>query len=40
MGNGASLGVINSLYVNGSLKGYYNMVERLRETIFQVIAQC
>ncbi|MEN8773953.1 MAG: lamin tail domain-containing protein [Akkermansiaceae bacterium] len=31
MGNGASLGVINSLYVNGDLKGYYNMVERLRE---------
>lgn len=35
MGNGASLGVINSLYVNGELKGYYNMVERLREPFFQ-----
>ncbi|MDA7683412.1 lamin tail domain-containing protein, partial [Akkermansiaceae bacterium] len=35
MGNGASLGVINSLYVNGSLKGYYNMVERLREPFFR-----
>lgn len=30
MGNGASIGVINSLYVNAELKGYYNMVERLR----------
>ncbi|MEN8693384.1 MAG: lamin tail domain-containing protein [Akkermansiaceae bacterium] len=30
MGNGASNGVINSLYVNGELKGYYNIVERLR----------
>jgi hypothetical protein len=35
MGNGASLGVINSLYVNGNLKGYYNMVERLREPFFR-----
>jgi hypothetical protein len=35
MGNGASLGVFNSLYVNGSLKGYYNMVERLREPFFR-----
>ncbi|MGJ8696061.1 MAG: lamin tail domain-containing protein [Verrucomicrobiaceae bacterium] len=35
MGNGASLGVINSLYVNGDLKGFYNMVERLREPFFQ-----
>jgi len=35
MGNGASLGVINSLYVNGALKGFYNMVERLREPLFQ-----
>lgn len=35
MGNGASLGVINSLYVNGDLKGYYNMVERLREPFFR-----
>lgn len=35
MGNGASLGVINSLYVNGELKGFYNMVERLREPLFQ-----
>ena len=35
MGNGASLGVINSLYVNGELKGFYNMVERLREPFFQ-----
>ncbi|MDB4409000.1 chitobiase/beta-hexosaminidase C-terminal domain-containing protein [Akkermansiaceae bacterium] len=35
MGNGASIGVINSLYVNGELKGFYNMVERLREPLFQ-----
>lgn len=35
LGNGASLGVINSLYVNGELKGYYNMVERLREPFFR-----
>lgn len=35
MGNGASLGIINSLYVNGELKGYYNMVERLREPFFK-----
>ncbi len=35
MGNGASLGVINSLYVNAELKGYYNMVERLREPFFK-----
>ncbi len=35
MGNGASLGVINSLYVNGEFKGYYNMVERLREPFFR-----
>jgi len=35
MGNGASRGVINSLYVNGELKGFYNMVERLREPFFQ-----
>ena len=35
MGNGASLGIINSLYVNGELKGFYNMVERLREPFFR-----
>jgi len=35
MGHGASLGIINSLYVNGELKGFYNMVERLREPFFQ-----
>ena len=35
MGNGASVGVINSLYVNGELKGFYNMVERLREPFFR-----
>ncbi|MEJ6581801.1 MAG: lamin tail domain-containing protein [Akkermansiaceae bacterium] len=35
MGNGASLGIINSLYVNGDLKGFYNMVERLREPFFR-----
>jgi len=35
MGNPASLGVINSLYVNAELKGYYNMVERLREPFFR-----
>ncbi|MGC6582458.1 MAG: lamin tail domain-containing protein [Akkermansiaceae bacterium] len=31
MGNPGSIGVINSLYVNGVMKGYYNMVERVRE---------
>lgn len=35
MGNGASIGIINSLYVNGELKGFYNMVERLREPFFR-----
>ncbi|MDB4537686.1 lamin tail domain-containing protein [Akkermansiaceae bacterium] len=35
MGNGASVGVVNSLYVNGELKGFYNMVERLREPLFR-----
>ncbi len=39
MGNGASLGIINSLYVNGELKGYYNMVERLREPFFKSLHQ-
>jgi len=35
MGNEASIGVINSLYVNGELKGFYNIVERLREPFFR-----
>jgi len=35
MGQPASRGVINSLYLNGELKGFYNMVERLREPYFQ-----
>ncbi|MCP4846798.1 MAG: hypothetical protein GY899_02490 [Verrucomicrobiaceae bacterium] len=30
MGQPASTGVINSLYINAELKGFYNMVERLR----------
>ncbi len=34
MGIGASLGVINSLIVNGEFKGYYNLVERLRSPFF------
>lgn len=39
MGQGASNGVINSLYVNGELKGFYNMVERLREPFFRSLHQ-
>lgn len=35
MGNGASVGIINSLYINAELKGFYNMVERLREPFFR-----
>ncbi len=31
MGQPASTGVINTLYVNGELKGIYNMTERVRE---------
>lgn len=34
MGQPASTGVINSLYVNAELKGFYNMVERLRSPWF------
>ena len=34
MGNVSTTGVINTLYVNGELKGYYNMVERLRSPFF------
>ena len=34
MGQPASIGVINSLYVNAELKGFYNMVERLRSPWF------
>jgi hypothetical protein len=34
MGNVASTGLFNSLYVNGALKGYYNTVERLRAPFF------
>ncbi|MGI9244596.1 MAG: chitobiase/beta-hexosaminidase C-terminal domain-containing protein, partial [Verrucomicrobiales bacterium] len=35
MGQVASTGVINSLYVNGELKGFYNLVERLRTPFFR-----
>ncbi|MCB1098537.1 MAG: lamin tail domain-containing protein [Verrucomicrobiae bacterium] len=34
MGNVSTTGVFNSLYVNGELKNYYNMVERLRSPFF------
>ena len=34
MGQIGSVGVINSLYVNGDFKGFYNTVERLREPFF------
>lgn len=34
MGSVATRGVLNSLYVNAELKGYYNMVERLRSPFF------
>jgi hypothetical protein len=37
MGQAASTGVINSLYVNAELKGFYNMVERLRSPWFSSI---
>jgi len=35
MGQESSIGVINTLYVNGSFKGYFNMCERLREPFMQ-----
>lgn len=35
MGQPASTGVINTLYVNGELKGFYNLVERLRTPFFR-----
>ena len=35
MGQVASKGVINTLYVNGELKGFYNLVERLRTPFFR-----
>ena len=31
MGQESALGVINTLYINGEFKGYYNLCERLRE---------
>jgi hypothetical protein len=34
MGSVATTGSLNSLYVNAELKGYYNMVERLRSPFF------
>lgn len=34
MGNVSTTGIFNTLYVNGELKGYYNMVERLRSPFF------
>jgi len=39
MGMGASLGVINSLIVNGEYKGYYNLIERLRSPFFSRLHQ-
>lgn len=35
LGQMGSVGVINSVYVNGSFKGYFNLVNRLRESFFQ-----
>ncbi|MGJ8695854.1 MAG: lamin tail domain-containing protein [Verrucomicrobiaceae bacterium] len=35
MGQESSVGIINSLYINGSFKGFYNMCERLREPFMQ-----
>jgi hypothetical protein len=35
MGHAAALGVINTLYINGSYKGFYNTVERYRNSFFQ-----
>jgi len=35
MGQESSVGVINSLYVNGNFKGFYNLCERLREPFMQ-----
>ena len=37
MGQPASTGVINTLYVNGELKGFYNLVERLRSPWFSTV---
>ena len=37
MGQPASTGVINTLYVNAELKGFYNMVERLRSPWFSTV---
>ena len=37
MGQPASTGVINTLYVNAELKGFYNMVERLRSPWFATV---
>lgn len=35
MGQQGSIGVLNTLYINGSFKGFYNMCERLREPFMQ-----
>lgn len=35
MGQASSNGIINSVYINGELKGFFNMTERLREPFFQ-----
>jgi len=35
MGQVGSIGIINTLYVNGKFKGFYNMCERLREPFMQ-----
>lgn len=35
MGQESALGVINSVYINGAFKGFYNLTERLREPFMQ-----
>lgn len=35
MGHSVSKGVLNTLYINGSYKGFYNTVERYRSSFFQ-----
>ena len=35
MGQESSVGITNTLYINGSFKGFFNMAERLREPFMQ-----
>ena len=35
MGQESSVGITNTLYINGSFKGFFNMTERLREPFMQ-----